>query len=169
MVRPLSEQLSDLSVHAKNAEDAVAAAKKEAHDKIVARRDQTRADVNAAIEQVNQDFKSVANTASRDWSAVKAKVASDAAALKKRIEERKHDLTVARAENYAEMLEDEAAFAMLSHPLSKQNWPLSMPSSAALRLNVPGRPKRGGASSGQSLHTSNVRATAAFPRLATKS
>ena len=53
MVRPLSEQLSDLSVHAKNAEDAVAAAKKEAHDKIVARRDQSRADVNAAIEQVN--------------------------------------------------------------------------------------------------------------------
>ena len=63
----------------------------------------TRADVNAAIEQVNQDFKSVANTASRDWSAVKAKIASDAAALKKGIEERKHDLTVARAENYAEM------------------------------------------------------------------
>ena len=112
MVRPLSEQLSDLSVRAKNAEDAVAAAKKEAHDKIVARRDKTRADVNAAIEQVNQDFKSVANTASRDWSAVKAKVASDAAALKAGIEARKHDLTVARAENYAEMLEDEAAFAI---------------------------------------------------------
>ena len=112
MVRPLSEQLSDLSVHAKNAEDAVAAAKKEARDKIVARRDQTRADVNAAIEQVNQDFKSVGNTASRDWSAVKAKVASDAAALKAGIEARKHDLTVARAENYAEMLEDEAAFAI---------------------------------------------------------
>jgi hypothetical protein len=50
--------------------------------------------------------------ASRDWSAVKAKVASDAAALKAGIEERKHDRTVARAENYAEMLEDEAAFAI---------------------------------------------------------
>jgi hypothetical protein len=32
---------------------------------------------------------------------------------------------------------------MLSHPLSKQNWQLSMPSSAALRLNVPRRPKGG--------------------------
>jgi hypothetical protein len=112
MVRPLSEQLSDLSVHAKNAEDAVAAAKKEAHDKIVARRDKSRADVNAAIEQVNQDFKSVANTASRDWSTVKAKVASDVAALKAGIEERKHDRAVARAENYAEMLDGEATFAI---------------------------------------------------------
>ena len=33
MVKPLSAQLADLSVRAKNAEDAVAAAQKEAHDK----------------------------------------------------------------------------------------------------------------------------------------
>ncbi len=45
MVKPLSEQLSELSVHAKKAEDDVAAAKSETHDKIcgapgaVARRD----------------------------------------------------------------------------------------------------------------------------------
>jgi len=36
-MKPLSEQLANLSVRAKNAEDAVAAAQKEAHDKIVAR------------------------------------------------------------------------------------------------------------------------------------
>ena len=40
MVKPLSAQLADLSVRAKNAEDAVAAAQKEAHDKVVARREQ---------------------------------------------------------------------------------------------------------------------------------
>jgi molecular chaperone GrpE (heat shock protein) len=43
---------------------------------------------------------------------LKAKVASDVAALKAGIEERKHDRAVARTENYAEMLEDEAAFAI---------------------------------------------------------
>ena len=37
MVKPLSAQLADLSVRAKSAEDAVAAAQKEAHDKVVAR------------------------------------------------------------------------------------------------------------------------------------
>jgi hypothetical protein len=31
---------------------------------------------------------------------------------------------------------------MLSHPLSKQNWQFSTPSSVALTLNAPGRPKR---------------------------
>jgi hypothetical protein len=41
--KPLSEQLADLSVRAKNAEDAVAAAQKEAHDKVVARKEQARA------------------------------------------------------------------------------------------------------------------------------
>jgi hypothetical protein len=39
MVKPLSEQLADLSVRAKKAEDAVAAAQKEAHEKLVARRE----------------------------------------------------------------------------------------------------------------------------------
>ena len=36
--RRLSEQLADLSVRVKNAEDAVAAAEKEAHDKVIAHR-----------------------------------------------------------------------------------------------------------------------------------
>ena len=40
MPKPLSEQLADLSVHAKHAEDALAGAKKEAHDKVLARKEQ---------------------------------------------------------------------------------------------------------------------------------
>jgi hypothetical protein len=39
----ISEQLADLSAHAKHAEDAVSAAQKEAHGKVMARRDQARA------------------------------------------------------------------------------------------------------------------------------
>jgi hypothetical protein len=42
MPKPLSEQLAELSVRAKHAEDAVAAAKKEARDKVVARKEQAR-------------------------------------------------------------------------------------------------------------------------------
>jgi hypothetical protein len=43
MMKPLSEQLADLSARAKSAEDAAAAAKKETHDKIVAQRDRSAA------------------------------------------------------------------------------------------------------------------------------
>jgi hypothetical protein len=39
MAKRLSQQLADLSVCAKNAEDAVAAAEKEAHDKTESRKD----------------------------------------------------------------------------------------------------------------------------------
>ena len=43
MAKRLSQQLADLSVRAKNAEDALAAAEKEAHGKIEARKEQARA------------------------------------------------------------------------------------------------------------------------------
>ena len=49
MVKPLSAQLADLSVRAKNAEDAVTAAQKEAHEQVVARTEQAHAAATAAI------------------------------------------------------------------------------------------------------------------------
>ena len=54
MVEPLSKQPSDLSIRAKNAEDAAAAAEKEVHDKIVARVNEARAAATAAAEKVEQ-------------------------------------------------------------------------------------------------------------------
>jgi hypothetical protein len=73
----LSEQLAELSVHAKNAEDAFAAAQKEAHDKVVERREQAHAAATAATEKVNQEVKSAKDTATRNWNALQAKIAAD--------------------------------------------------------------------------------------------
>src|SRR5271157_1033130 len=73
----LSQRLADLSVHAKNAEDAVEAAEKEAHDKIEARREQAHAAATKAVEKVNQDIKSATDTATKNWGTVKAKIAAD--------------------------------------------------------------------------------------------
>ena len=53
MVKPLSAQLADLSVRAKSAEDAVAAAQKEAHDKVVARTEQAHAATAAALQKMD--------------------------------------------------------------------------------------------------------------------
>ena len=52
MAKRLSQQLADLSVRAKNAEDVVAAADKEAHDKIESRKEQARAAAARATEKV---------------------------------------------------------------------------------------------------------------------
>jgi hypothetical protein len=112
MIEPLSKQLSDLSVHAKNAEDAVASAQKEAHDKIIARREQARAAAKTATEKVNQKIKSAENTATANWNAFKAKVAADMDGLKTMVAERKQELDAKRAENTAERLEWEAGVAV---------------------------------------------------------
>jgi hypothetical protein len=112
MVKPLSEQLADLSVRAKHAEDAFSAAQKEAHDKIEARKQNARVAATTAVEKVDQEIKSAGDSAARDWNTVKAKVAADINALKANVAEAKHDHDVKRTEKRAERLEWEAGFAI---------------------------------------------------------
>ena len=110
MTKRLSDQLADLSVRAKGAEQALDAAEKEAHDKIVARKEQAHAAATKAVEKVNQEVKSASDTA--NWSAVKAKIADDMNHLKVNVAHAKHEHDVKRAENRADRLEWEAEFAI---------------------------------------------------------
>jgi hypothetical protein len=112
MAKPLSEQLSDLSVRVKNTEDAVAAAQNEAHDKIMARREQARTAAKAATEKVDKAIKSTSDSTTRSWNTLKAKIAADMDALKTEVAERKHERDVRRAESHAERLEWEAGFSI---------------------------------------------------------
>ena len=73
MAKPLSQQLADLSVRAKNAEDAIAAASNEAHDKIEARKKEERAVAEKAAEKVKKEIQSTHDTAVKNWTAVRAK------------------------------------------------------------------------------------------------
>ena len=108
MAKPLSEHLADLSVRAKHAEDALAAAQKEAHDKVVALKDQARAAATAATEKVNNDIKSAEDTATKNWNAVRAKIAADIKTLKAAVAHKKHDLDAKRAQDWADRLEWQA-------------------------------------------------------------
>ena len=112
MPKPLSEQLAELSVRAKHAEDALAAAKKEAHDRVLARKEQARAAATAAAEKVNRDIQSAKDTATRSWSAVRAKISADINHLKTDVAQKKHDLDVKMAERNADELEWEANVAI---------------------------------------------------------
>ena len=108
MAKPLSAQLADLSVRAKNAEDAVASAQKEGHDKVVARSEAA----TAAIQKVDRDIKSANDNLVANWNALKTKVSADMDAWNARIAQLKHDRGVKRADNHAERLEWEASFAV---------------------------------------------------------
>jgi hypothetical protein len=112
MTKRLSEQLADLSVRAKSAEQALDSAEKEAHDKSVARKEQAHAAATKAVEKVNREVKSANDTATRNWSAVKAKIADDVSHLKANVAHAKHEHDVKRAENKADRLEWEAGFAI---------------------------------------------------------
>jgi hypothetical protein len=112
MAKKLSEQLADLSVHAKKAEDSMAAAQKETHDKIMSRWEQARADATATTEKVNQKIQAVGDSAAKDWNARKAKIAADVDALKAKVVRKKHELDAKRAESEAERLESDASLAI---------------------------------------------------------
>jgi hypothetical protein len=112
MTKRLSEQLADLSVRAKSAEQALDSAEKEAHDKVVARKEQAHAAATKAVEKVNQEVKSANDSAARNWSAVKAKIADDVNHLKANVARAKHEHDAKRAENKADRLEWEAGFAI---------------------------------------------------------
>jgi len=115
----LSEQLADLSAHAKHAEDAISAAQKEAHDKVMARREQARAAATATIEKVDRnikaagdDVKSMGDAAAQKFTALKTKIAGDLQSMKSGLAQKKHDLDARRAENRAAGLEWEASLAV---------------------------------------------------------
>ena len=112
MAKPLSEQLSDLSIRAKKAEDDVAAAKKETHDKVVARREQLRAAATQSVEKLKQNMKSASGTVSGSMSALQAKVSADVDALKANVSQWKKEVDAKRAENRADELDREAGNAI---------------------------------------------------------
>ena len=112
MPKPLSEQLAELSIRAKHAEDALAAAKKEAQGQVQARMEKARAAAMATAEKVNQSIQSAKDTATRNWSAVRTKIAADINVLKADVAHKKHDVDVKLAESHANQLETDASFAI---------------------------------------------------------
>jgi hypothetical protein len=112
MAKKLSDQLADLSVHAKKAEDTVAAAQKETHDKILSRWEQARTDAAATTERVNQQIQSAGDSVAKDWNARKAKISADIDALKAKVVRKKHELDARRAEKEADRLERDAGVAI---------------------------------------------------------
>ena len=112
MVKRLSDRLSDLSLRAKNVEDAVMAAQKEGHDKLVARTAEARASATAAVDKLKQSVKAASDAGSSKWGAMEAKLGADMDALKTRVTEKKRAIDANIAERNAENAADDAGFAI---------------------------------------------------------
>jgi hypothetical protein len=112
MLRRLSDQLSDLSVRAKNVENAVMAAQKEGHDKVMVRAAEARASATAAVDKVKQSVKAASDAGSTKWGAIEAKLGADMDTLKMRLSEKKRAIDAKIAERDAEDAEDDASVAI---------------------------------------------------------
>jgi hypothetical protein len=112
MVKRLSDRLSDLSLRAKNVENAAMAAEKEGHDKVVARTAEARASATAAVDKLKQSIKVASDAGSTKLGAMEAKLGADMDALKTRAIEKKHTIDAKIAERDAENAENEASFAI---------------------------------------------------------
>ncbi|HTJ57353.1 MAG TPA: hypothetical protein VL418_07305 [Devosiaceae bacterium] len=112
MVRPLSEQLADLSVRAKNAEDTINEAREEEHEEIAARLQEARDEAEEASERVDQQIQSVNEAAASKWEAARAKLHADMTALKANVAQHQHEHDARRASQHADDLEWEAGIAV---------------------------------------------------------
>ena len=111
MAKPVSEQLADLSVRAKSAEEAWA------RPKGSAREDRSAQSAGACrCDQGGRKGESGGQVgqrpATRNWNTVKAKIAADMNHLKADVAEAKYERDVKRAEKRADQLEWEAGFAI---------------------------------------------------------
>jgi len=111
-MKPLDQQLADLSVRAKETEDAFAAARNETRERVMARREEARADAAALADRVDREIRTIGDSAAGQWSALQAKVVSDIERLRVTYDERQHERGVDRAANRADRLESEAAIAI---------------------------------------------------------
>ena len=112
MAKRLSERLSELSLRAKNLEDAVMAAQKEGHDKLMARTAEARASATAAVDKLKQSVKAASDAGSTKWGAMEAKLGADMDALKTRVHEKKLAIDAKIAERDAEDAEVAAGYAI---------------------------------------------------------
>jgi hypothetical protein len=108
-MKPLSEQLQDLSVRAKKAEDDEAAARKEARAKIQARADKLKTETNKRNAKVEAAAVSTKEKTQEQWSSLHKQVKAHNDRIRAEIAATKAEHQAARAERKADSAEDYAA------------------------------------------------------------
>ena len=111
MAKRLSEQLADLSVRAKNVEDAFGAAQKEAREKLETRKEEARAAARNAIESGSRNPERCC-LCHKGFQHREGESQRRLDALKADVQRAKHKLDVKVAEKHAEDSEWEAGFAI---------------------------------------------------------
>ena len=111
-MKSLSQQLADLSVRAKAAEDRVAAVQGETRERLASSRKQAETDLHHALGRVEQRYNEAKNDVQGHFAAFKTKVSSDIQSLKDRVARANDEHKASHAERHAEDMAYEAALAI---------------------------------------------------------
>ena len=111
-MKPLSEQLEDLSIRAKKAEDDATAARSEAHAAIQVRVDKLQADTAARAAAVGAATASAKDAAVGRWTTLQQQVKAENDKIRADIDAKKAEHDAARAERKAERAEGNAVAAI---------------------------------------------------------
>jgi ribulose 1,5-bisphosphate carboxylase large subunit-like protein len=111
-MKPLSQQLSDLSVRAKKAETDAAAAKTEEHAKIEARVQKLHADADARTAKVDAAAAAAKDKSVEQWTTLQKQIKAHNERVRADIAANKAEHDAARAVRKADRAEDNAAAAI---------------------------------------------------------
>ncbi len=112
MPKPISEQLADLSVRAKDAEDTYATTKAAGIEKIQKREDEIQAARNRRAEESRQEYLKAQASMGSMWSDLSNKVKSDVESGRAKIDVKKQEHDRDRAIKKADQAEDNAMMAI---------------------------------------------------------
>ena len=111
-MKPLSEQLTDLSARAKQTEDFVATAKENNRRQLEADRSDLKAAIDAGKAHAQEDAATVKEETKQAWNEVGSSVDQWLAKVRAAADERRTERNVKRAQRDAEVAEDVAAGAI---------------------------------------------------------
>ena len=112
MPKPISEQLADLSVRAKDAEDTYATTKTAGIEKIQKREDEIQAAANRRAEESRQQYLKAQESMASMWSGLSNKVKSDVENVRANIDVKKQEHDRDRAIKRADQAEENAMMAI---------------------------------------------------------
>jgi hypothetical protein len=111
-MKPLSEQLSELSARSKKTEDVIDAAREKNRAKLETERDNLKTSIGAGAAKAKEHASAVKNTAQTKWNATRASVDQHFADMRADADHRRDERDINKAERHAEKAEQDAADAI---------------------------------------------------------
>ncbi len=111
-MKPLSEQLQDLSQRARKIENSATALREKNQAELERRRNQLESDMKSTGQKIEASAAAAKENVRSGWADIRNRIDKQLAGARMKLEERKAEMDVNRAERRAQAAEDDAADAI---------------------------------------------------------